>query len=342
LLLANVLQSTGTVMSLKWALRDEVVAGTFCGIQGGIKQAGNVGTAIWSFLLSLHLFNLLFLRSTTTKTAFWTTILLGWGTVALVVIIGPTALHTPERGPYFGISGPWCWITDNYPHEQIFLEYFFEFLSAALSMILYIIIILRVRGNLVHTEGGKWNLQFVPSGDSWRLAVGRDLIDTAMMKFAQNMVWFPICYAIILIPVTIARLQSFAGKSVSFEATVFTDVVFNMTGLVNVTLHISLSRFYPDMDAVPLPDFHTQRRAMDSLAEAGGVTPFTLTRSDTAETYRRDRETTLRGAARTPERRPAMDTEVKSEEGAPGLTRQDTVKTVSSFSSTAELIPKEE
>ncbi|KAE9391097.1 hypothetical protein BT96DRAFT_945625 [Gymnopus androsaceus JB14] len=292
LLLANVLQSTGTVMSLKWALRDEVVAGTFCGIQGGIKQAGNVGTAVWSFLLSLHLFNLLFLRFHNDKDS--------------VLDNDPRRLgHGCSRGHHRAYSA-------SYPRAGsvfrdfwalIFLEYFFEFLSAALSMILYITIILRVRGNLVHTDGGKWNLQFVPSGDSWRLAVGRDLIDTAMMKFAQNMVWFPICYAIILIPVTIARLQSFAGKSVSFEATVFTDVVFNMTGLVNVTLHISLSRFYPDMDVVPLPDFHTQRRAMDSLAEAGGVTPFTLTRSDTAETYRRDRETTLRGAASTPERR---------------------------------------
>lgn len=165
-----------------------------------------------------------------------------------------------------------------------------------------------------------------------------------------------IVYAIILIPVTIARLQSFAGKPISFEVTVFTDVVFNLTGLANVTLHISLRRFYPDMDTVPLPEFHTkrtQRRAMDSLAEAGGVTPFTLTRSDSAETYRKERETAraLRVAGRTtPEdgsRATGMDTEMKSEEGADdqyghSLTRQDTITSVSSFSSTAELIPKDE
>lgn len=227
-------------------------------------------------------------------------------------------------------------------------------------MILYGAIILRVRGNLVHTTDGKWNLQFVPSWDSWRLAVGRDLIDTAMMKYAQNMVWFPvrspsyleekliqvlqICYAVILIPVTIARLQSFSGKSVSFEATVFTDVVFNMTGLVNVTLHITMSRFYPDMDIVPLPDFHTQRthRAKDALVEAGGVTPFTLTQSNIAESYRAGRGTAPRVVGTAPGRRSALDAETKLTEGTNGLTRQNTMNTVSSFSSTAELIPKEE
>lgn len=178
-----------------------------------------------------------------------------------------------------------------------------------------------------------------------------------MMGYAQNMVWFPvrssshlrekitqdlqICYAVILIPVTIARLQSFAGKSVSFEVTVFTDVVFNMTGLVNVTLHITMSRFYPDMDVVPLPDFHTQRthRAKDALVEAGGVTPFTLTQSDVSESYRAGR-TAPRVVGIAPERRSTLDAETKLQEDS--LTRQNTMNTVSSFSSTAELISKEE
>ncbi|KAF5390129.1 hypothetical protein D9757_003834 [Collybiopsis confluens] len=355
LFVANTLQSIGTVMSMRWVLRHEVIAGTFCSLQGAIKQLGNVGTAVWSLILSIHLFNLLFMRSASTRVVFWATIVLGWSIIGIVVVLGPAALQTGNKGPYFGISGPWCWITNGYPKEQIFLEYFFEFLSAGLSMILYIVVILRVRGNLVRTEEGKWRLQFVPSWDSWKLAIGRDLIDTSMLKFASNMVWFPIFYTIILIPITITRLSSFAGNIVTFAAIVFADVVFNMTGIVNVTLLISTRRFYPDMKEVPLPEFTTQRtRVKQSGSDPAmetGITPFTLVRSNSAETY--EREQSLRGhsahrIARTGSGAASMnsqnwDAELKAERGSnTDLARQHSMNNVSSFSSTPGLLPKEE
>ncbi|KAJ7859282.1 hypothetical protein B0H13DRAFT_2356175 [Mycena leptocephala] len=75
LLLANAIQSFGTVMNFKWAADREVTSGVFCSAQGGIKQAGNVATALWSLVLALHLFNLLFLRLKSTKAGFWCTII---------------------------------------------------------------------------------------------------------------------------------------------------------------------------------------------------------------------------------------------------------------------------
>jgi hypothetical protein len=63
LLLANALQAIGTVMNLKWAADGGVTAGGLCTAQGpytadsrdpgsellpgGIKQAGNIATALW-------------------------------------------------------------------------------------------------------------------------------------------------------------------------------------------------------------------------------------------------------------------------------------------------------
>lgn len=127
---------------------------------GGIKQAGNVGTAVWwamtfcgvgalgshlscrSFALALHAFRLLFLRSRVTRQISWLALTLGWFFVAIIVSIGPLALQTEDRGPYFGPSGYWyvallpyanaalpinprrrCWITHEYPLEQTLLEY---------------------------------------------------------------------------------------------------------------------------------------------------------------------------------------------------------------------------
>jgi hypothetical protein len=76
-------------------------------------------------MIALHLFNLLFLRWESTLTGMVATLIGGWSVVGVVVFVGPEVIQTAERGPYFGISGAWCWITDNYPKEQFFLEYFF-------------------------------------------------------------------------------------------------------------------------------------------------------------------------------------------------------------------------
>lgn len=37
----------------------------------------------------------------------WVTIVVGWTAVVFVIIIGPLAIQTSEKGPYFGISGYW-------------------------------------------------------------------------------------------------------------------------------------------------------------------------------------------------------------------------------------------
>ncbi|KAF5360040.1 hypothetical protein D9758_007629 [Tetrapyrgos nigripes] len=292
LLFANTLKSTGTVMNLQWVLRHRVENGLFCGYQGAIKHIGNISTALWSFMLSLHLFHLLFMRGTITDLTFWLQMIFGWIIVYLLVIIGPAAIEKVELGPYYGVSGHWCWITSGYPKEQLWLEYFFEFFSAGLSFILYSIVILRVRGNIVQSDGN-WALRIVPRGQSWQLTFGRDLIDQAMLKVAQNMVWYPVAYTVLLIPITITRLSQFRGNDIGFGVTTFADIVFNLTGFVNVVMLLITTRLYPDMSTVP--EFSTKRKKHLTIFVGmhGGVTPFTLDRSETAESWEQGRQATL-------------------------------------------------
>lgn len=125
LLVANVLQAIATILNVRWVSFGFVFDGGFCAFQGGLKNAANVGIALWSFVIAAHVFNLLFLRWRTTRISMYATLVGGWCGVALVVATGPTIIATPEKGPYFGVSGYWCWITSEYPNEQTFLEYFF-------------------------------------------------------------------------------------------------------------------------------------------------------------------------------------------------------------------------
>ncbi|KAK1216407.1 hypothetical protein PQX77_020960 [Marasmius sp. AFHP31] len=304
LLIANMIQSVGTAMNLRWVSKNGVTNGAFCVAQGGIKQAGNVATALWTFILALHIFNILFLRSAVTKVGLWCTLVGGWLLVLLLVLLGPLAIQKSTKGPYFGVSGAWCWITNEYPEEQVFLEYFFEFLAASLSFVLYCVILLRVRGNLVHNMG-KWQLKFISKTESWRLGFARDLIDSAMLKLAQRMVWLPVAYTLLLIPITITRLTEFSGRRVPFGATIFAAVVFNLTGksISIIRRPISYSPLRCS-DLGALPEFNTPRnKLLDVVFGKTGVTPFTLERSDTADSYNRERQArlqTMRSVSPTP------------------------------------------
>jgi len=276
LLLANALQAIGSIMNVKWVAERVVEAGTFCSVQGGIKQAGNVGMALWSFMIAMHIFNLLFLRWKSTELGKWLTIGIGWFSVAFIVSIGPLAIQKESIGPYFGPSGYWCWITHLYPQEQTYLEYFFEFLSAGISILLYTGILLRVRGNIIRVKE-QWKLRWVAREESWQLAISRDVIDTSMLRVARRMVWYPVAYSIMLIPVSLARLISFGGHNVPFWATILADTIFNLQGFANVIIFFFLRRFVPD--TASLPDFSTPRQEVDvrgSTVVHGGITPFIL------------------------------------------------------------------
>lgn len=274
LLVANLLQAIGAVINIRWIIDRTVEPGTLCSFQGGVKQAGNVGTAVWSFILSVYVFRILFLRTTSSTAIRY--LVLGWGWLAIVfvVMIGPLAIQTDTKGPYFGPTGYWCWITHAYPQEQMYLEYFFEFLSSGLSFVLYIFILLRVRGNLVRGRDG-WHLRFVPRSERWMLAISRDWLDSSMMRVAARLVWHPVCYGILLVPVAISRFIQFGGAPIPFWATMFTDTLFNLQGLVNVVLLVTTRRLVPE--AAGLPSFAAPRKLVDmDSSEAVGITPFVL------------------------------------------------------------------
>ncbi|KAI0685755.1 hypothetical protein BC835DRAFT_1420945 [Cytidiella melzeri] len=278
LLGANLLQSVGVILNVKWVIDLAVEENTICSVQGFIKQAGNVGTAVWSLAIAVCVFRLMFLRTATSMAVNYLVFAFGWLLVAFIVAIGPLAIQTPTKGAYFGPSGYWCWITDEYPLEQTYLEYFWEFMSAGISLILYAGILLRVRGNLVHSKDG-WRIRFVPSSERWQLAINRDWIDTSMMGFAAVLIWYPVSYIALLVPITIARFISFSGGSVTFSATIFTDTLFNLQGLANTILLFSTRRLIGDPMSLVAP---APREVVDmSSSRAVGITPFTLTASDT-------------------------------------------------------------
>ncbi|KAI0065276.1 hypothetical protein BV25DRAFT_1913882 [Artomyces pyxidatus] len=330
LLLSNLWQAVGTILNTQWVIDGGVTYGSVCRVQGGIKQTGNVGAAFWSFMLSLHAFRLLFLRHKFTQRGKWLTLGLGWAAILLIVLIGPFAIQNKDHGPYFGPSGFWCWITDEYPAAQTFLEYFFEWVSAFLSSLLYSVVLLRVRGNLVRGTTGKWALRWVQRGESWQLSIGRDYLDSSMIHVATIIVWYPVAYTVLITPITAARFAGYAGLHVPQGFTFTADLIFGLGGFANLILLLATRRFFPDLNT--LPDLSTPRARLDkdSLA-AVGITPFVLPLPDI--------EKEASGAAL----QPATDSEKAVDDvdrGAVSGQRRNSVnsmQSVESFESTAPL-----
>jgi len=275
LLLANGIQSLGSVMNVEWLGLGGTVYDTVCVGQAVMKNIGNVGTSLWSLIIAFHAFDVLFLRRTQRKLTLWATVIGTWAFIICIDMFGPVVLQKQSQGPFFGISGYWCWITAEYPHARIFLEYIFMFMSAFLCAIMHSVVFLRLRGNL---SGEGWrSIRFrrIPRSDRWALKLARDELDSRMYKVASQLMWYPLIYTMVIIPIAVARFVDFAGHDVPFWLTITADFFFNLNGFFNVLLFAATYRRIP---LTYLPSLSAPRKSLHLTNY--GITPFVLPNPD--------------------------------------------------------------
>jgi len=243
LLLCNFMQAIASIINIAWVDNKGIYFGETCVVQGVLKQTSDVGTALWTLVIAVHTFCLIFLEIQARPFILWTTLLGGWSTIVTIVLFGPATVNREEKGPFFAISGYWCWISPNYPTERITLNYLFMFLTAFTSFVLYILIFLKLRGNLVRVG---WRVYFRRSiGAGSTICTSRKILDDQGLRVAKQMLLYPVVYSILVFPIASARFASWAGNHVPFEVTIFTASIFLLSGLVNVVLFTSTRRMLP-------------------------------------------------------------------------------------------------
>jgi len=245
LLVAAAIQALGSFMSVKWVEQDGVTLGSYCSTQGAIKNAGNLAVSLWTLTLAVHTFLVLFLRWKIRDYALYVTLFGIWFLVGLLVLLGPAAIQRPDKGPYFGISGYWCWIADPYPGARIGMEYLWLLGSAGLSFVFYSLTFLRLRGNLV-IEKGKVSWRRIESENSWKYLIGRDTTDIQMTQVAKGMLGFPILFTVTVLPIAVCRFIAWSGGEISMEATIFSDAVFSLTGVFDLILFMTTRSLLPE------------------------------------------------------------------------------------------------
>ncbi|EPQ57650.1 hypothetical protein GLOTRDRAFT_137912 [Gloeophyllum trabeum ATCC 11539] len=240
LMVSDLMQVVGSIMNAKWVHEMAVTYEHFCTIQACIKQAADIGLALWSLIIAVHTFNVLFLRLEVPRVALYVTIVGGWSTVAALVIAGP-ATSSNQDGPFYGISGYWCWITDLYATKRFVLDYMIMFISALLSFVLYALIFLRLRGILI-VEGRHISFRVRPALSG---SLGNRMNESYVASVTRRMLLYPIAYTIIILPIAVVRFVEWSGHNVSFSLTIACDTVYLFSGAINAILFSTTRRILP-------------------------------------------------------------------------------------------------
>ena len=114
--------------------------------------------------------------------------------------------------------------------------------SAASSFIFYSLAFFRLRGNIT-VEEKKIHFHWTPKVGDGRMS--NEAIGSYLTTVAKHMMWYPIVYAILVLPVAISRLSTYSGVPVPFSITIFTVAVFMLHGFLNTVLFCTTRTILP-------------------------------------------------------------------------------------------------
>ncbi|KAJ7794978.1 hypothetical protein B0H14DRAFT_2392133 [Mycena olivaceomarginata] len=241
LLLSDLIQAIGSILNARWIRDMAVVVGDVCTLQGVLKQTADVATAFWTLVIAIHTFCLICLGLKSSRFTLWMTLIAGWSGIGAIVMAGPAAQNTPRHQPFYGISGFWCWISPEYATSRIT----YMFMAAAFSFVLYTLVFLRMRGNIIIER----------RRISFRRRAGSALRgnhESRTLTIAKQMLLYPVAYTIIVLPIAASRFSSFAGQDVPFELWLISAAVFLLSGVVKVTVFTMTRRILPS-DSFKIP-----------------------------------------------------------------------------------------
>jgi len=235
LFLFDILQALGGILNVRWANNGIVTIGSYCTAQGIIQQIGELGVALITIILTVHTF----------VVALWKV-----GFRARNIAFGVVAVATVFVGLWVGIGNGthnhyetptpyWCWIGPGYGKERLAGEYIWLWIALFASVIM------------------NFSLYFWMKG---RLSVN-----------LQRMLFYPLAFAVIVLPLTITRWSSFDHKHVSSAATFFSVFVFNLSGVVNVLLFLIVR---PELLLFTPPEDFIEPQVVDISPPTNGSAVF--------------------------------------------------------------------
>ncbi|GME27887.1 putative integral membrane protein [Neofusicoccum parvum] len=217
LLLADLQQSLSFLISFHWIAEGKMLApSSACFGQAWLVQIGDISSGLFVFAIALHtFFSVVKGRQLPFRTFLICTIVI-WCIALFLTIMGP-ALHGRE---YFTAAGAWCWASEKYKIERLWLHYMWIFIIEFGTVIVYALIFIYLRKQLATI-----------------MTASQSRTQTKVSQAARYMVVYPLTYVLLTLPLAAGRMASMTGKSLPLTYYCVAGSMMTSCGWVDALLY---------------------------------------------------------------------------------------------------------
>ncbi|KAF5338492.1 hypothetical protein D9611_013243 [Ephemerocybe angulata] len=236
LFLGDAFQALGAVVNIKWVAQGKVEVGGFCTAQGIIQQLGETTVAMSTLLIAIYTFRGLWLGKTVESLRVTKFVTLGiWLFVSLMILLGNVLNRNKDSQHRYETPTPyWCWIGKDYLQWKIWGEYFWFWLTLAVSLCTYIPLFFWSRGNISINPKSGWKFTFHRTN--------KTNIPAEFREQSLIMLAYPVVYCIAILPLSVARWIGFFQErnggvsTIPSSATFACVAILSISGACNVLL----------------------------------------------------------------------------------------------------------
>ncbi|KAK3068196.1 hypothetical protein LTR53_014441 [Teratosphaeriaceae sp. CCFEE 6253] len=239
LLLADLQQSSGFLISWHWFRTDRILApSSACFAQGWLIHSGDVASGLFVLAIAAHTFYTAVYGRRVGNRGFAACVVGLWGFAYLLTGTG-VGMHGDK---YFVRAGAWCWVSSSFEKDRLFFHYLWIFMIEFGTVIIYVITFLQLRRKTQqlfqgeHGEGTARNLATV----------------AAVNRVTKLMTLYPCVYVLLTLPLSAGRMWSMAhhGRPVSNAFACTAGALMTSCGWVDSLLY-TLTRKRLLQDTMP-------------------------------------------------------------------------------------------
>ncbi|KAK5728035.1 hypothetical protein LTR17_012232 [Elasticomyces elasticus] len=274
LLLADLQQSSGFLISWHWYKQNEILApSSACFAQGWLIHSGDVASGLFVLGIAIHTFYTAVYGRRVGNKGFAACVIGLWAFAYMLTGTG-MGMHGEK---YFVRAGAWCWVSSAYENDRLAFHYIWIFLIEFGTIIIYFITFYQLRK--------KTNQLF--RGELENSSARNAATIEAVNRVTKLMTLYPCVYILLTLPLSAGRMWSMAhhGRATSDAFACTAGALLTSCGWVDSLLY-TLTRKRLLQDTMPANSGNSRRTHDDSNnweATELGSKGITHTRTVTVE-----------------------------------------------------------
>ncbi|TKA68081.1 hypothetical protein B0A55_09315 [Friedmanniomyces simplex] len=274
LLLADLQQSSGFIISWHWFRGDRILApSSACFAQGWLIHSGDVASGLFVLAIAIHTFYTAVYGRRVGNRGFAVCVVGLWAFAYLLTGTG-VGMHGDK---YFVRAGAWCWVSSAYETDRLAFHYIWIFLIEFSTVLIYLLTFYQLRKKT--KELFKGGLE--------RGSVRNMATIEAVNRVTKLMTLYPCVYVLLTLPLSAGRMWSMAhqGRATSDTFACIAGALITSCGWVDSLLY-TLTRKRLLQDTMPGNSGNSRRTHDDSNnweATELGSKGITHTRTVTVE-----------------------------------------------------------